>query len=249
MERIEKLFSKMDNLTQELKSYIDTSKKSNKDLCCEVDNASKAYFADIEIRKSNINSQIKDLEKQKDKILASIENIRPLLMEATVSGDAERIKKIQNKMTELKANEAALDAQIEFLYTTPIPGNNELFEIAKGLNDTLEANSRSYYNICEKTSVLAEEQMKIWGKIQESTKTMWYNPLVGYRKQNNGKYSREFEKASEYHRRKGECIEKSKTVNSNGDNTPHSIQSPSSTLVCGESEHKLNPKLKGPRMD
>lgn len=249
MERIERLFSKIDNLTQELKSYIDTLKKSNEDLCREVDNASKAYFADIEIRKSNISNQIKALKMQKDEILASIEGIRPLLMEATASGDAEKIKEIQGKMTDLKVNETALDAQIELLCTTPIPGNSELFEIAKGLNDTLEANSRGYHGICKKTTALTEEQMKIWEEIQKLTKTMWYSPLVGHREQNTGKHSRGFERVAEYHCGKGECIEKSKTVNSNGNNTPHSIQSPSSTLVWRESEHKLNPKLKGPRMD
>lgn len=231
MEKIENLFSKIDNLTQGLKSYIEALEKSNKVLCCEVDNASKAYFADIEIRKNNINNQIKALEMQKDETFASIESIRPLLMEATVSGNAEKVKELQSKMTELKAKEAALDVQIEFLYTTPIPGNNELFEIAKDLNDTLEANSQSYHGICKKTSALAKEQVKIWEDIQKTTETMWYNPLVGYREQNTGKHSREFEKAAEYHFGKGKCADRPQAANSNGDNSPYSVQSPSNTLV------------------
>lgn len=249
MERIENLFSKIDNLTRELKSYIETLKKSNEDLCCEVDKASKAYFADIEIRKNNINNQIKALEMQKDVTFASIEGIRPLLMEATASGNVERIKELQSKMTELKANEAALDAQIEFLYTTPIPGNNELFEIAKGLNDTLEANGQGYHSICKKTSALAKEQVEIWQEIQKKTETTWYSPVVGFREKNDGKHSREFEKVAEYHCGKGECVERPQVANSNGDNTPYSVQSPSNTLIWGEPDYTEKSKVEGPRMD
>lgn len=208
MERIENVLLKINALAQELKSYIKTLEKSNEDLCCEVAKASKAYFADIEIRKNNINNQIKALEMQKYETFTSIEGIRPLIMEATASGDAERIKELQSKLTELKAHDATLDAQIEFLYTTPIPDNNELFEIAKGLNDTLESNSQSYHGICKKTSALAKEQVKIWEEIQKMTETMWYSPLVGYREQNTGKHSREFEKVAEYHCGKGECVER-----------------------------------------
>lgn len=249
MERIENLFSKIDNLTRELKSYIETLKKSNEDLCCEVDKASKAYFADIEIRKNNINNQIKALEMQKDETFASIEGIRPLLMEATASGNAERIKELQSKLTELKAHEAALDAQIEFLYTTPIPGNNELFEIAKGLNDTLEANGQGYHSICKKTSALAKEQVEIWQEIQKKTETTWYSPVVGFREQNTGKHSREFELVAEYHFGKGKCVDRSQAVYSNGDNSPYSVQSPSSTLVWREPDYTEKPKVEGPRMD
>lgn len=249
MERIENLFSKIDNLTQELKSYIETLKKSNEDLCCKVDKASKAYFADIEIRKNNINNQINALEMQKDETFASIEGIRPLLMEATASGNVERIKELQSKMTELKAKEAALDAQIEFLYTTPIPGNNKLFEIAKGLNDTLEANSQSYHSICKKTSALAKEHVEIWQEIQKMTETTWYSPVVGFREKNTGKHSREFELVSEYHFGKGKCVDRPQAANSNGDNSPYSVQSPSSTLVWREPDYTEKPKVEGPRMD
>lgn len=249
MERIENLFSKIDNLTQELKSYIETLKKGNADLCCEVDKASKAYFADIEIRKNNTNNQIKALEIQKDETFASIENIRPLLMEATASGNEERIKELQSKLTELKAHEAALDAQIEFLYTTPIPGNNELFEIAKGLNDSLESNSQNYHSICKKTSALSKEHVKIWEEIQKETETMWYSPLVGYREQNTGKHSRDFEKAAEYHCGKGKCVERPQAGNFKSDNAPYSVQSPSNTLVWGEPDCTEKPKVEGPRMD
>ena len=249
MERIENLFSKIDKLTQELKSYIETLEKSNEDLCCEVDKASKAYFADIEIRKNNINNQIKALEMQKDETFASIKSIRPLLMEATASGNEEKIKELQSKLTELKANEAALDAQIEIFYTTPIPGNNELFEIAKGLNDTLEANSQSYHGICKKTSALAKEQAKIWQEIQKKTETTWYSPLVGFREKNDGKHSREFEQAAEYHCGKGKCVERPQTANSNGNNGPYSVQSPSNTLIWGEPDYTEKPKAEGPRMD
>lgn len=249
MERIENLFSKIDNLTQEIKSYIETLEKSNKDLCCEVDKASKAYFADIEVRKNNINNQIKALEMQKDEIFASIESVRPLLMEATASGNVKRIRELQSKMTELKANEAALDAQIEFLYTTPIPGNNELFEIAKGLNDALEANGQGYHSICKKTSALAKEQVEIWQEIQKKTETTWYSPVVGFREKNDGKHSREFEKVAEYHCGKGECVERPQAANSNGDNAPYSVQSPSNTLIWGEPDYTEKSKVEGPRMD
>ena len=249
MERIENLFSKIDNLTQEIKSYIETLEKSNKDLCCEVDKASKAYFADIEVRKNNINNQIKALEMQKDEIFASIESVRPLLMEATASGNVKRIRELQSKMTELKANEAALDAQIEFLYTTPIPGNNELFEIAKGLNDALEANGQGYHSICKKTSALAKEQVEIWQEIQKKTETTWYSPVVGFREKNDGKHSREFEKVAEYHCGKGECVEMPQAANSNGDNAPYSVQSPSNTLIWGEPDYTEKSKVEGPRMD
>lgn len=249
MEKIENLFSKIDALTQELKSYIEALEKSNKDLCCDVDNASKAYFADIEIRKNNINNKIKALEIQKDETFASIESIRPLLMEATASGDAERIKELQSKLTELKAHEAALDAQIEFLYSTQIPGNNELYEIAKGLNDTLEADSQSYHGICKKTSALAKEQVGIWGKIQEKTETTWYSPVYGFREKNVGKHSREFEAVAEYHCGKGKCVERPQAANSNADNAPYSVQSPSNTLFYREPDYTEKPKIEGPRMN
>lgn len=209
MERIENIFSKIDNLTQELKSYIEKLKKSNENLWHEVENASNAYFDDVAVRKNKIKAQIEILEMQKNDIVANLASFRPSLVEATIAGDEQKLNDIQSKMAELQAQEAAINTQIEFLYETPITGSNTLFDIAKELNDKLEESGRQVYNVCHKIEELAKEQIKVWKKIESDTETLWCSPW-GAIERNRGKESKEFKKITEYHCGMGESIERHK---------------------------------------
>lgn len=206
MKKVTDIISKINVLIDELTSYVATVRTNNEPLCQEVDNASNAYFADVTVRENRIKDQIADLQKRKQAILDTLEDMRPHFVNATAEGDAEKIKKLQEQMADLKAEETAIDTQIEFLYNTPIIGSQELFDIAKNLNEKLNDSNQHLEKVCGTTAEMAAQQMDKWEKIHSATKTGWYGPM-GVIKINCGQTSKIFEKVKEYHR-SGKCIEK-----------------------------------------
>ena len=167
MERIENVLLKIGTLNEELYTLLAALTENNSGLKKEVSVASNAYFADITVRENKIKGQVETLEMQKEKIFETLEKIRPALVEATTTGNDQQLKEIQEKMAELKAQEAAIDTQIEFLYTTPITGSNELFSIATDLNSKFDADTKLIDTAYSKLLEISKEQMKIWEKIYD----------------------------------------------------------------------------------
>lgn len=231
MKKITEILTKINALTQELETHIEKIRGENKALCSEVNEASKAYFADLSERKDKISEQIKAIEKQKDDVKKELKKMRPSLVNATVSGNAEDIKKIQERMAELKAQEASFDTQIDILYQAPIVGDDSLFDTAKELNDKLEESGQYLYKACSKITEQAAEYIKLWEKIKSNTETSWYGEMVGFREKNRGEKSGEFEKVLNYQREGGKCIERPKPIEGNEGAEKTVVKNLSSTRV------------------
>lgn len=194
MENIKNILLKIEEATNALTEYLNEIKQNNESLWHNVAIASKAYQEDADLRKEKVEEQIKALELQKKEILLKAEALRSDVVKAAASGNTEKIIHIQNEITALKAHESAIDTQIDFLYTTPIKGDDKLYDIAKNLNDDLEADNKN----CKKAYSLyetAEKHISFWQKIKDGS---FYN---------GGHYSTEFTKIKNLHN-DGECVDR-----------------------------------------
>ena len=140
---MEKILSNITKANEELDAFLTKIKEDNLKLLEAVISASNAYSADIKMREKKIKQQIEDLEERKQTISNTLENMRPHFVNATTAGDTDKIEELQKHMADLKAEEAAINTQIEFLYTTPITGNQELFDAATELNNKLKKTART----------------------------------------------------------------------------------------------------------
>ncbi len=213
MERIENVLLKIGTLNEELYTLLAALTENNSGLKKEVSVASNAYFADITVRENKIKGQVETLEMQKEKIFETLEKIRPALVEATTTGNEQQLKEIQEKMAELKAQEAAIDTQIEFLYTTPITGSNELFNIATDLNSKFDADTKLIDTAYSKLLEISKEQMKIWEKLYD--RAFYHNKFAT---------CREYERVCEYHNGPGKCVERPKEESVNMKSEPINME-------------------------
>ena len=242
MERIKNVFLKVNAIAEEIEALFTELNENNQGLKKELATASNAYFADITVRESKIKGQLETLEMQKEKIFETLEKIRPALVEATTAGNEQQLKEIQEKMAELKAQEAAIDTQIEFLYTTPITGNNELFDIATDIANKFDADIKLVDEAYAKLLEISKEQMKIWEKLYD--KAFYHNKFDT---------CREYERACEYHNGPGKCVERPKEESSNIKSEPINMET--GRYIFGQdpnyrqSNSADNIKSMGPRMD
>ena len=199
MERIEEILEKLHASNKEIETFISKHKELRREMVRRREEASKAYLADIQIGKDKIKEQIKSFEQQKAEINTSLKNMRPLLVTATTSGNAEEIKKIQEKMADLKAQEAAIDTQIEFLYTTPIPGSDELFNIVEELQGQIEEIENTFSKAYGIIYSSADEQIKLWEEIKHNYSL--YDKHLMFA---------DYKNAKRYHEGEGESIERPK---------------------------------------
>lgn len=209
---MEKILSKITEANEELSTFLKKLKEENLKLLENTEKASNAYSADIIIRKKKIEEQIAGLKERKREISDTLEDIKLLFMNATTEGDTEGIQKLQKQMADLKAEETNVDAQIEFLYTTPITGNQELFDIASELNDKLRKNSDDFRIVYKSLIKIAEYWQNVWAKLYDEF--LWTN--------NPGAFSSEYAKILEYHRNCGKCIEK--PVENNAESEPINME-------------------------
>ena len=148
---------------------------------------------------------------------------------------------IRNMLTE-RAQEAAIDTQIEFLYTTPITGNNELFDIATDIANKFDADIKLVDEAYAKLLEISKEQMKIWEKLYD--KAFYHNKFDT---------CREYERACEYHNGPGKCVERPKEESSNIKSEPINMET--GRYIFGQdpnyrqSNSADNIKSMGPRMD
>ena len=237
MKKVTDIISKINVLIDELTAYVATVRTNNEPLCQEVDNASNAYFADVTVRENRIKEQIADLKNRKQAISNTLEDMRPHFVNATTEGDKDKIEELQKHMADLKAEEAALNTQIEFLYTTPITGNQELFNAATELNNKLKKNSEDFRVVYRSLIKIAEYWQRVWEKLYEE---FLYND-------NPGAFSDEYSKILEYHNNAGKCIEKSdkKAVTPNSE--PINLETNRYTFGK-DPEYKIQNKSTGPRI-
>lgn len=232
---MENILKKITESNEELNTFLKKLKADNLNLLDAVSKACNAYSADIKIREKRIKEQIADLEDKKQKLTDAVEAMRPQFVNATASGNAENIKVLQKHMADLKTEESALDTQIEFLYSTPITGNQDLFDTATELNDKLKQSSNDLKMIYKSLIKVAEHWKDAWENLYEEF--LYSKP---------GALSNEYNKISDYHNTVGKCVEK--TDNKTGDSKiePESIETGRYTF--GELPDKENNVPSGSRM-
>ena len=234
---MEKILSNITKADEELDAFLTKIKEDNLKLLESVVNASNAYSADLKLREKKIKEQIADLEERKQAISNTLEDMRPYFVNATTAGDTDKIEELQKHMEDLKAEEAALNTQIEFLYTTPITGNQELFDIATELNNKLKKNSEDFRAVYRSLIKIAKHQQRAWEKLYEE---FLYND-------NPGAFSNEYSKISEYHNNAAKCVEKSDKKAATPKSEPINIET--NRYTFGEDpEYKIQNKSTGPRM-
>lgn len=166
---LEKLIGNVRSGAEAISAFLEDARQHNRELTKGVEKACDKYFEDISKKDSKIRESIADMERQKLSIAASIQSMQPLLVNATISGNADSVKHLQEKMTELKAQEMTIDAQIEMLSTADINGADDIFADAEMKHERLSEDNKSLTEAYQQIHEFAEEQRKFWSKLSDDT--------------------------------------------------------------------------------
>ena len=120
---------------------FDDLKQHNRDLARDLQVACDAYFADVERRQARVEQRVAELTRQREDIGGKIQAMRPGLVDATVSGDAEVFNRIQGALADLETEKATIATQLELLTSAAIPGDKALFAACEEKRAALDADN------------------------------------------------------------------------------------------------------------
>lgn len=118
------------NGTEGAQAAIDSLRKIVDEHEIAVIAAIDAYYAGMAKSEDAIKQRIDALATQQRRINSEISAMGPALTQATVSGDNDQLKQIQDKLSELEAQKAATATQIEILNTSQFPNDTKLYKEA-----------------------------------------------------------------------------------------------------------------------
>lgn len=164
MDRVNKIFETIDNAHKELEAIFEELAEGEKEIKKSIEEACNAYKADVTSKKSKVKEQIKEYENQKDIAEKAIALLQPKLLKAITTSNEDEKVSIQTRIEELKAKEAALNTQIEMLSSAMITGDNELYRIAKELDDKMLEYGDTYDDVLVDAYTFANQQVDLWEK-------------------------------------------------------------------------------------
>ena len=103
-------------------------------LKADAEAAVMAYLNDVAVREARLHERIVTLSEQSKRVNMEIEQMKPALVNASVTGDDAGVMAVQEKIAQKEATLASIAAQIEMLNGAEIPGSKELYETAIAKN-------------------------------------------------------------------------------------------------------------------
>ena len=133
----------------------------------EVKAACQAYFTDVEEKEAKVKRRLADLAQQEAEIKAKISAMQPGLVNATVAGDSETFDRIQNDLTGMEAQRAAVATQIQLLSSAPLPGDLKLYKAAESQCGVSGEASQRCQTELEDIKDFVREQAKAWDRLSD----------------------------------------------------------------------------------
>ena len=136
-----------------------------KDKISETLQAVNNYFSDRKEKEKAIAARIEELKDQQEELEAKVEDYGPRLAAATISGNSAALGVIQQELTSLEAQKAAIAAQIGLLSGVAVAGDEALFnradEQARALDQFWQETSADLSALAS----FADEQANLWSQV------------------------------------------------------------------------------------
>ena len=127
--------------------------------------AINAYFSDRKKKETAIFDRIEELRAQQVELEQKVADYGPRLAEATISGNAADLERIQEELTSLEAQKSAIGAQIGLLSGVAVSGDKELFTVADEKARTLDRFWTETQADLSALSAFANEQTDLWSQV------------------------------------------------------------------------------------
>lgn len=127
--------------------------------------AVNAYFDNVKIKKRAISERVDSLREECSRLESCISDYGPKLAAATISGDSAALETIQRELSELEANKAATEAQIELLSKVQITGDADLYNKANKLSEKLTEVNRETMANFSALAAFADKQIDLWRQV------------------------------------------------------------------------------------
>lgn len=167
--KIQDIISQIKKLENELTKAMAERKEQNIQIYNATENAAKAYFDDVEEKKSKVGDRISELEVKKQEVSANIKNLQPQLVYVTAHGKKADIDDIQKRLTEMKAAELAIAEQIEMLETAEINGETSLYDTVNEHHNRLLSDSDDLSAIWDEINGFSDKQKEFWESVERKT--------------------------------------------------------------------------------
>ena len=136
-----------------------------KDRINETLQAVNGYFSDKKEKEKAIADRVEELKDQQEELEAKVADYGPRLAAATISGNSAALGVIQQELTSLEAQKAAIAAQIGLLSGVAVSGDEALFnkadEQARALDQFWQETSADLSAFAS----FADEQANLWSQV------------------------------------------------------------------------------------
>ena len=136
-----------------------------KDRISETWQAVDSYFSDRKEKKAAIADRIEEREDQKAEWEERVDGYGPRLANATISGNSADLGVIQQELTSLESQKAAIAAQIGLLSGVAVAGDEALFNEADEKARALAAFWTETQADLSALSAFASEQVNAWSQV------------------------------------------------------------------------------------
>ena len=138
-----------------------------KDRISETVQAVNSYFSDKRAKAEAIADRIEELEEQKAEMEAKVDGYGPRLAEATISGNSAALGIIQQELTSLESQKAAIAAQIGLLSGVSVTGDKALFNEADEKARALDRFWTETLADLSALSAFANSQITLWSQVAD----------------------------------------------------------------------------------
>lgn len=165
-----------------ISAAVETLRQQGQQAEREADAAYQAYFSDVEEREGKVKRRLADLAQQEEEIKRKITAMQPGLVNATVSGDSDAFSRIQEDLTSLEAQRAAVATQMQFLSSAPLPGNLELYKAAEAQSEVYDKAIAQCRSELESIQEFVRDQVEAWDKLKDDLRYItFYTPALHHR--------------------------------------------------------------------
>lgn len=127
-----------------------------------------AYYADLDRRGDRLAEQVMQLDQQRESVAAAQGAAQQALVTATVDGDADAMRREQDRIGQLNAQLSALDAQITALNEYVLRGDADLFHAAEAAIAQASADSEALSEYVSAVKDEVKQRMNAWSEVLHS---------------------------------------------------------------------------------
>ena len=181
IDKLLDFISKATEATDALAAATDAVRKELQEAEYTARDIIDSYFDDLKEKQQKISADAAELRAKRSALEERTAGLSSALIAARVTGDTRELQEIQDEISSIEIEKAAIDAELQLLSNTPMPGDTGIYEAAIEADEECknEINaSAEFYTVLYST---AKEQLRIWERLQNAALYRTHYPGdIGY---------------------------------------------------------------------